>query len=187
MSTDFNTSLQYCEVEAIEPMGEGTRVCLDFADVLDPAEGVLLGDSGHGYFLVLSENQPSATYPARPFRVNCGAIHQYIVLGDGRTGYLSELESVASVPVVHAEDYSGRPVPIGRIKMEKRPFVRVVGQYKEQRVSATLQSSDSVRLQTKNRGTVNVCSLKPGDAVLFTPDRPGRHLGQRIEEYIWEK
>ncbi len=177
----------YCEIEAIEPIGEGTRVCLDFGDVLDPEEGVFVGDSGHGYFLVLSENQPSATYPARPFRVNCGAIHHYMLLDGERTSYLSELKSESAVPVVHATAGTQRLVPLGRIKMEKRPLVRVIARHEGQRISATLQSADSVRLHTQARGAVDLPSLKVGDAVLFTPDLPGRHLGRRVEEFIREQ
>lgn len=176
----------YASVVGIEPIGEGTRVCLDLADILEPEEGVLVGDSGHGYLLVLSENQPSATYPARPFRVNCGAIHHYLLGQDGRTTYLSELESESSVMVVSASDGQRRSVPVGRIKMEKRPFVRCLLDYQGQRISATLQSADSVRLQTKDRGPVDVQQIKVGDKVLFEPDQPGRHLGQRIDEEIRE-
>ena len=49
------THFNFCELVAVEPIGEGTRVCLDLVDCLDPEEGVLLGDTGHGYLLVLSE------------------------------------------------------------------------------------------------------------------------------------
>ena len=179
--------LDYCEIEAIELIGEGTRVCLDFADVLDPEEGVLVGDSGHGYLLVLSENQPSATYPARPFRVNCGAIHHYLLLEGEQTSYLSELNPETAITVVHAGEGTRRLVPIGRIKMEKRPLIRLIARYQGQRISATLQSADSVRLQTRTRGAVDLLSLEVGDAVRFAADLPGRHLGRRVEEFIREQ
>lgn len=180
------SALEYGEVVAIEAIGEGTRVCLDLVDVLEPDEGLLLGDSGHGYLLVLSENQVSETYPARPFRVNCGAIHHYL-FGEGETThYLSELSSEMSVMVVHSGNGKQRRVPIGRIKMEKRSLVRVITKHGDARISATLQPADSVRLQTRNRGAVDLLSLELGDAVCFLPDQPGRHLGQRIEEAIRE-
>lgn len=182
----MKSSLEFCEVEAIKPIGEGTRVCLDFADRLEPEEGLLLGDTGHGYLLVLSENQPSATYPARPFRINCGAIHHYLFCEDGKTCYLSELNPEMSVKVVHAETGAARSVPIGRIKMEKRPMLRVIARYERRRISATLQAADSVRLQSKDGGAVDVKALQVGDAVSFLPDQAGRHLGRRIEEAIEE-
>lgn len=178
--------LKFCELIAIEPIGEGTRVCLDLVDCLDPEEGVLLGDTGHGYLLVLSENQISATYPARPFRINCGAIHHYLLRENESTCYLSELHPEQSVAVIHAQTGERRSVPIGRIKMETRPLLRVIAEYAGTRISATLQDADSVRLITRGRGTVDVRSLEPGDALCFHPDEPGRHLGQRIDESIRE-
>lgn len=178
--------LEFCEIDSIKPIGEGTRVCLDLVDALEPEEGLLLGDTGHGYLLVLSENQTSETYPARPFRINCGALHHYLLGEDEQTCYLSELHPERSVRVVHAGSGECRSVPIGRIKMEKRPLLRVIGRFEGRRVSATLQAADSVRLMSKDRGGVDVQSLQPGDVVCFVPDQPGRHLGQRIEETIEE-
>lgn len=180
------TPLSFCEIVAIEPIGEGKRVCLDLVDSLDPDEGLPVGDTGHGYLLVLSENQPSATYPARPFRVNCGAIHHYLLGEDETTCYLSELTPEQSVAVVHAGTGHRRTVPIGRIKMEQRPLLRVIAKYEGQRISATLQAADSVRLMTQAGGAVDAQTLKPGDLVGCIPDQPGRHLGQRIEETIRE-
>lgn len=178
--------LNFCDVASVEPLGEGTRVCIDLADRLEPEEGVLLGDTGHGYLLVLSENQISPTYPARPFRINCGAIHHYCLLEDEATTYLSELHPERSLMVVHAKTGACRRVPIGRIKLEKRPLLRIIAYFAGQRVSATLQDADSVRLTTKDRGALDLPSIRPGDKVCFCPDQPGRHLGRRIEETIHE-
>lgn len=182
----MDTPLEFCEIEAIESIGEGTRVCLDLTDSLEPEEGLLLGDTGHGYLLVLSENQISETYPARPFRINCGAIHHYLLCEDGKTCYLSELSPEMSVRVVHAETGAQRTVPIGRIKMEKRPLLRVIARNEGQRVSVTLQEADSVRLMRQGKGAVDMLALKPGDKVCFVSDQPGRHLGQRVDETIEE-
>lgn len=182
----MTSALEFGEVVGVEPIGEGMRVCLDLADVLEPAEGVLVGDSGHGFLLVLSENQVSATYPARPFRINCGAIHQYLCGEADQTTYLSELHPELSVSVRHAGTGAQRQVPIGRIKMERRPLLRVIIDHAGQRISATLQAADSVRLQTKDAGAMDAQKLKVGEHVAFIPDQPGRHLGQRIEEEIRE-
>ncbi|HKK17857.1 MAG TPA: 3-dehydroquinate synthase II [Opitutales bacterium] len=178
--------LDFCEIESILSIGEGMRVCLDLADRLEPEEGVLLGDTGHGYLLVLSENQSSETYPPRPFRVNCGAIHHYLFCEDEKTRYLSDLTPEMSVLAVHGQTGAQRRVPIGRIKMEKRPFLRVIATHQGRRVSVTLQEADSVRLLSKSRGAIDVKLVQPGDAVCFLPDQPGRHLGERIEESIEE-
>jgi 3-dehydroquinate synthase II len=178
--------LQFCKLVSIEPIGEGTRVCLDLIDCLDPEEGLLLGDTAHGYLLVLSENRASTTYPARPFRVNCGAIHQYLLGGNVATCYLSELHPERSVTVVHGRTGDQRSIPIGRIKMEKRPLLRITANDAGRRISATLQDADSVRLFTRDGSAPDVRSLSPGDAICFYPDEPGRHLGQRINEAIRE-
>ena len=177
---------KFCEVEAIETIGQGTRVCLDLADRLEPEEGLLLGDTGHGYLLILSENQSSETYPPRPFRVNCGAIHHYLLGEDQKTRYLSDLTPEMSVMVVHARSGVQRTVPIGRIKIEKRSLLRVIVRYEDRRISATLQQADSVRLMSKAQGAIDVKTLQIGASVCLLPDRPGRHLGERIEEKIEE-
>jgi 3-dehydroquinate synthase II len=182
----MDTPLDFCEIESIHPIGEGMRVCLDLADRLEPEEGVLLGDTGHGYLLVLSENQSSETYPPRPFRVNCGAIHHYLLCDDEKTSYLSDLTPEMSVLLTHAVTGFQRSVPIGRIKMEKRPLLRVIARYEGQRISATLQEADSVRLMGKTQNAIDVKALQRGDVVCFVPDQPGRHLGERIEETIEE-
>jgi 3-dehydroquinate synthase II len=182
----MTTPLTFCRVEAIESIGEGTRVCLDLADRLAPEEGLFLGDTGHGYLLVLSENQASETYPPRPFRVNCGAIHHYLLCDEGKTRYLSDLSPEMSVMVVHAITGAVRKVPVGRIKMEKRPLLRLIARYEGQRISATLQDADSVRLMNQEQSAVDVKALQSGDAICFQPDQPGRHLGERIEEEIVE-
>ncbi|PXA04447.1 3-dehydroquinate synthase [Coraliomargarita sinensis] len=182
----MSSRLQFCEVEAVETIGEGTRVCLDLADRLEPEEGLLLGDTGHGYLLVLSENQSSETYPPRPFRVNCGAIHHYLLGENEKTRYLSDLTPEMSVMVVHAGSGAQRMVPIGRIKIEKRPLLRIIARYAGKRISATLQQADSVRLMRQAGEVVDVKSVQPGDSVCFLSDQPGRHLGERIEEDIQE-
>ena len=71
--------------------------------------------------------------------------------------------------------------------MEQRPLLRVIARHSGQRISATLQAADSVRLIGKSQSAIDVQKLQPGDAVCFAPDRPGRHLGQRIQESIEEK
>jgi len=69
------------------------RVCIDFVDALTPTEGVFVGNTGYGYLLSLSESVSTDTYPARPFRVNAGEFHQYLLLEGDETCYLNELKS----------------------------------------------------------------------------------------------
>lgn len=83
-------NIKYFEVAEIHEMGEGIRVCLDFIDVIEPNEGVFVSNTSQGYMFILSENREAKEYKPRPFRVNVGAINQYILIG-GKTAYLSDL------------------------------------------------------------------------------------------------
>jgi len=176
--------LKLAKVLSIEPLGEGTRVCLDFIDALAADEGVLVGNTGHGYVLFLSENRVTATYPARPFRVNAGAIHHYLCLADDKVCYLSDVKAGMLVPVWTSAGQS-RLVAIGRVKVEKRPMLRLCLDAGGVALSATLQDSDSIRFACQ-QSSLALPELKLDDTVLCQIDQPGRHIGERIEEYINE-
>ncbi|GAE94392.1 3,7-dideoxy-D-threo-hepto-2, 6-diulosonate synthase [Gracilibacillus boraciitolerans JCM 21714] len=144
----METNLQEAAVIRIESIGEGSRVCLDFVDHLEPTEGILLGNTGHGYLFVLAENRTTDTYPARPFRINSGAIHHYVVREEGKTAYLAELKPGDKLTVINGKGGGTRQVALGRVKIEKRPLMRVVTRVANNEVSATLQEADSVHLLT---------------------------------------
>ncbi len=176
-------TMKYCEVTHIKPMGEGLRVCIDFVDTLVPTEGVFVGNTGYGYLLSLSESVPTDTYPARPFRVNAGAFHQYLLLEKEETCYLSELKAGDRVPVYSREGM--RVISVGRVKIERRELLRVQCMCGDRVLSSTVQSSDSVWfLGEENR--VDAKTIKVGDKLMCRHDIPGRHLGKRKEEYIEE-
>ena len=80
-------------VSRLEPVGLGDRACIDLVELLAPGEGALLGSFARGLFLVHSECLSSEYIRARPFRVNAGAIHSYVMRSQEKTGYLSELAS----------------------------------------------------------------------------------------------
>ncbi|MDC3418119.1 3-dehydroquinate synthase II [Aquibacillus salsiterrae] len=171
-------------VVSITPIGTGERVCIDMIDRLGPREGIFVGNTGHGYVKVLSENRQTDTYPARVFRINAGAIHQYILLFGDKTTYLSEVKPGVELPIFHQTDI--RNVAVGRVKMEKREFVRVVCQVDGVTISATLQQSDSVHLETEDGLEKSIVDLQVGDKIICRLDNPGRHLGEKINEDIEE-
>ncbi|WP_347861469.1 3-dehydroquinate synthase II [Salimicrobium sp. PL1-032A] len=175
---------RFMEVTNIEEIGEGMRVCLDFIDVLHPSDGLYVGNTGHGYVKVLAENRESKGYPARPFRINVGAFHQYIHQ-ENHTGYLHEWSAGDEVTVT--DETRERTIAIGRVKMEKRPFLRVECSDGERVISATLQKSTSVYVVEEQRGHHPLVELSVGDHILVLPDEPGRHLGEKIDEIIVEK
>lgn len=174
------------KIVKIESIGEGSRVCLDFIDRLDPLEGVLIGNTGSGYLMALSENRSTETYPPRPFRINAGAYHHYLLLEDEKTGYLAEIKPGMKVPVW----FNGEPrfVPVGRVKIEKRPFLRIVCQTETtgDEISVTVQEADSVHLLSADQTAKTVIELELGDKLICLPDQPGRHLGKKIDEEIEE-
>ncbi|MCT2538182.1 3-dehydroquinate synthase [Aquibacillus koreensis] len=176
--------IKRAEVVAIEPIGIGSRVCLDLIDQLDPLEGIFVGNTGYGYIKVLSENRTTETYPARPFRINGGAIHQYVSIGESKTTYLSEVKPGSELPIRKDEEI--RQVAVGRVKIEKRKFLRVICKVDDVEISATLQESDSVHVQTENGAAKAVIDLQMGDKIICLLDQPGRHLGEKIEEEIAE-
>jgi len=59
------------------------RICVDLVQMLRPEEGCWIGSSAKIMALVLSEAASSQFVPTRPFRVNAGPVHSYILLGDG--------------------------------------------------------------------------------------------------------
>ena len=74
--------------------------------------------------LVHGETIQSSFVPSRPFRVNAGSPDCYCRLHGDKTKYLSELKSNDRV-MVQARDGGQREATIGRVKIERRPFVRV--------------------------------------------------------------
>ncbi|SHM66705.1 3-dehydroquinate synthase II [Gracilibacillus kekensis] len=181
----MESNLQEAEIIRTESIGEGSRVCLDFVDHLEPTEGILLGNTGHGYLFVLAENRTTDTYPARPFRINSGAIHHYVLKESSKTAYLAELKPGDKITVLNAKGET-RQVALGRVKIEKRPLMRIVARISNMEVSVTLQEADSVHLLSANYKEKQAISLVEGDRVLVQLDQPGRHLGEKIDEEIIE-
>ncbi|WP_110943332.1 3-dehydroquinate synthase II [Virgibacillus senegalensis] len=174
----------YLEVVEIKEVGEGMRVCIDFIDALKLDEGLYIGNTGHGYLKVLSENRQSEGYPPRPFRINGGGFHQYVYQEDA-SKYLQEIESGEALTVSSRQE--NRAISIGRVKIEKRPLLRITCQRDGMIVSATLQSSTSVYVEEAEKGVVSVRNLKTGDRIAGKIDQPGRHLGKKIDEFIEER
>ncbi|GAB3058053.1 3-dehydroquinate synthase II [Virgibacillus ainsalahensis] len=175
---------QFFEIIEIHEVGEGMRVCIDFIDILDEKEGIFVGNTGSGYVHVLSENRQSENYPPRPFRINAGSFHQYLYQPE-KTLYVHEVNPADVLIVTDAE--REREISVGRVKMEKRPFIRIVCKTEDGLISATLQQSSSVHVVEENKGEVSILEVKPGDKIRCIQDTPGRHLGEQIDEWIVEK
>ncbi len=180
--------LTEARITAITPVGMGDRSCLDLIGELAPGEGLLVGSFNHARFLVHSENVDNPHCAARPFRVNAGAIHGYVVTPGDRVRYLAEMASGDPALVVGADGRT-RTLAVGRNKIERRPMVQVEAvDDSGTTISAILQHAETIRLVTPEGRAVSVLDLTPGDRVRVSlAERGGRHFGRRVEETINER
>jgi 3-dehydroquinate synthase II len=173
-------------ITRILPLGLGDRVCVDTTSILSRGEGMLVGNSSAGMFLVHAETEENPYVASRPFRVNAGAVHMYIRVPSNKTKYLCELSTGDPVMVY---DYKGRGrlAYVGRAKVERRPMILVEGKTENKKVSAVLQNAETIRLTRPDGTPISVVELKEGDEVLGYTEEAGRHFGMKIEETITEK
>lgn len=185
-SSRHDISLVRAKVTAIRSLGLGDRVCVDTCSLLRNGEGMLVGNSSAGLFLVHAETIETGYVAARPFRVNAGAVHAYIYLPDGKTKYLSELRAGDDVLTVDAEGRA-RAVIVGRIKVERRPLVLVEAEAAGRLFTTIAQNAETIRFVTGKGDAVAVSDLRVGDEILLRTEEGGRHFGMRIQETIAER
>lgn len=173
------------KVTKVKQVGMGDRVCVDTASLMVPGEGMLIGSQSNGLFLVNSESDESPYVAARPFRVNAGAVHAYIRIGE-KTRYLSELNSGDDVLLINSNGETRQAV-IGRVKIERRPLMLVEAEVEGTRIKTLLQNAETIKLVGKDGKPVPVTDLKEGDEVMVYFEAAARHFGIRIEETIIEK
>jgi len=171
-------------ITEIVPLTVGDRVCVDTCSLLRVGEGMLVGSQSSCLFLVSSESMESEYVASRPFRVNAGAVHSYVLTADGRTKYLSEVRGGDEVMAVD-KDGASRKVVVGRSKIERRPLLMIEAEEKGRTYSTILQNAETIRLVTPE-GPVSVSDLKAGQKVLARLETGGRHFGHSINETIME-
>ncbi len=173
-------------IVSIRALGLGDRVCVDTCSLLKDGEGMLVGNASAGLFLIHAETIEAGYVDPRPFRVNAGPVHAYILLPDGKTKYLSELRAGDEVLAVDSRGTS-RPVIVGRVKIERRPLVLVEAETAGQRLSTIVQNAETIRFVTPEGRAVSVSELREGDEVLLHREEGGRHFGMKIQETIAER
>ena len=184
---NVNFPLQAAKIVEIKDVGPGERVCIDTASMLKTGEGLLVGSKANFLFLIHNESVGSSFTSPRPFRVNAGAVYCYTLLPDGKTKYLSEVESGAEVLIVNKEGVS-RQVVVGRSKIETRPLRLIKAEINGELGSIILQNAETIRVVTKEGSLVSVTDLKVGNEILAHMLRQaGRHFGMEVDEYILEK
>lgn len=179
-------SLVKASITAVKQLGMGDRACLDTCTQMNVGEGMLVGNTASGFFLVHSESIDNPYVASRPFRVNAGAVHAYTLTPGGKTKYLADLKTGDEVMLV---DFKGgsQTAYLGRNKIEKRPMMLIEAQAEGQSVSLVLQNAETIRLVSPEGKAISVTSLKPDDEVLAHVESGGRHFGMQVEETLIER
>jgi 3-dehydroquinate synthase II len=177
--------LQEGKITVLRQLGLGDRVCIDTCSMLNVGEGMLIGNQSSCMFLIHSETLESEYAASRPFRVNAGPVHAYILMPDGTTRYLSELQGGDDALVVGADGHT-RTVVVGRTKVERRPLLLIEADVDGERFSTIVQNAETIRVYSAGK-VVSVSRLKLGDPITLKVERAGRHFGMRVEETIREK
>jgi len=173
-------------VKTLKPVVMGDRVCIDTASLLKIGEGMLIGSQANGLFLVHSETLETEYVASRPFRVNAGAVHAYVLVPGGKTKYLSDLNAGDEVLAVDSNGKT-RIVVVGRVKIEKRPLMLLEVESEGRIYKTLLQNAETITLVDKGGRPVSISRLKIGDEILVYAKDVGRHFGMEIKESLIER
>ncbi len=178
--------LKTAVVKGVKLVGEGSRVCVDTIETLNPSEGMLVGSFSSFLFLVHAEVYSSKFTSPRPFRVNAGAVHSYILVDEEKTKYLSEIKSGDKVLISDSAG-NARITFVGRSKLERRPMVLIMAESEGRFGTVILQYAETVLLVGEKGEPISVTEIKEGDKILAMVSEPaGRHFGLKVEEEIKE-
>jgi 3-dehydroquinate synthase II len=173
-------------ITKMKQLGMGDRACLDTCTQMNVGEGMLVGNTASGYFLVHSESIDNPYVASRPFRVNAGAVHAYTYGPSGKTKYLADLKSGDEVLVVDCKGKS-QLAYLGRNKIEKRPMILIEAEADGMPISLVLQNAETIRLVSPDGKAVSISNLKEGDKVLGHVEKGGRHFGMKVDETLVER
>lgn len=184
LQEEGSVELQAVTVKEVRKLPLADRVCVDTCNIMVPGEGMLIGSQSACMLLVQSESEESGYVASRPFRVNAGAVHAYVMTPGGKTRYLSELKSGDEVLVVGSDGAARRSV-VGRCKTESRPMLLLELEHGGRCFSSVVQNAETVRLIGPD-GSISVSDIKAGDKVLAAVSEGGRHFGMSVDETIRE-
>ncbi len=173
-------------ITAAKQLGMGDRCCLDTCTQMSFGEGMLVGNTASGFFLVHSESIDNPYVASRPFRVNAGAVHAYTLAPNGKTKYLADLKAGDEVMLVDSNG-SSKVAYLGRNKIEKRPMMLIEAEFQGAPISLVMQNAETIRLISPDGKAISVTSLKIGDKVLGHIEKAGRHFGMKVEETLIER
>ena len=167
-------------------LGMGDRACLDTCTQMTLGEGMLVGNTASGFFLVHSESIDNPYVASRPFRVNAGAVHAYTLVAGGKTKYLADLKAGDEVLLVNAQGKS-QIAYLGRNKIEKRPMLLIEAEAEGEPIGLVMQNAETIRLVSPEGEAISITNLKAGDKVLGHIEKAGRHFGMKVDETLIER
>jgi len=170
----------------IKQLGMGDRTCLDTCTQMTLGEGMLVGNTAAGFFLVHSESIDNPYVASRPFRVNAGAVHAYTLTPGGKTKYLADLKAGDEVLLVDTQGKS-QIAYLGRNKIEKRPMMLIEAEADGMPISLVMQNAETIRLVSPDGKAISVTNRAPGDKVLGHIEKAGRHFGMQVDETLVER
>jgi len=173
-------------ITATKQLGMGDRACIDTCTQMTLGEGILVGNTASGFFLVHSESIDNPYVASRPFRVNAGAVHAYTLVPGGKTKYLADLKAGDEVLLVDCKGKS-QTAYLGRNKIEKRPMLLIEAEAEGMPISLVMQNAETIRLVDPQGKAVSITKLKPGDKVLAHIEKAGRHFGMKVDETLLER
>lgn len=182
---DAAGQLESAQITGVESGGVADRVCLDATTRFEEGEGIPVGATAASLALVLAETATNPHIPARPFRVNAGAIHQYGLDGE-RTPYLSEATAGKSFTAVNGTG-TFRSITIGRAKVERRPHLLLRWRSPSGPGHAFLQEAETVRLLSPGGTPRQVTALRVGDSILVWCQAGSRHTGEIVDAEVVER
>ena len=172
-------------ITQVKVLGSGERTCIDTCNLMTVGEGMLVGNSPKMLFLIQSESNEAEYCATRPFRVNSGAVHSYVLLPEEKTKYAYELASGDEVLSINYKGEAKRII-VGRNKIETRPLLLVEAKVGNMVSGVVLQNAETIRLIQSGGKHISVADLKVGDKVLVKAGEAGRHFGTAIKEKIIE-
>jgi 3-dehydroquinate synthase II len=164
----------------------GERACVDLTRRLEIGQGMAIGSVSSSLCLIHGETIESVFVPTRPFRVNAGAIHSYVLMADGKTKYLSELVSGDEVAILSKNGIEDSST-VGRVKIENRPLLMVRFSTSESEGQIILQQAETVRLVSSETDLISVTEIEIGDRILIISDNRFRHTGIAIDGDVVER
>lgn len=183
--TDGTVDLAEAIVTQVKVLGSGERTCIDSCNLMNVGEGMLVGNSPKMLFLIQSESNEAEYCATRPFRVNAGAVHSYVLMPEGKTKYAFELKSGDETLSVNFNGVAKRII-VGRNKIETRPLLLIEAEVNGVISGVVVQNAETIRLIQKGGKHISVANLKIGDKVLVKVGEAGMHFGTKIKESIRE-